>query len=184
MSFTPSDPSRPGVRTVHPEALAVAIRADRRRLHAVAFRLLGSDDDADDAVQEACLRAVRALDRFRGEASLSTWLHRIVSNVCLDMLRRRRTPPGVPDDLDRDPQPDVADGVAERGDLADAMVLLSPAERRTVVLADVFGLGHAEVAALLRVAPGTVASRLHRARRTLRDALVDTGRPGPTVDAA
>lgn len=155
----------------HSDALAAAISSHERQLHALAYRLLGDHDLADDAVQDACLRALRALTAFRGDASMTTWLYRITSNVCLDALRRAH--PVVSDALVEETSArlvpaDLAQKVAERADLGAALAALPPASRRALILTEAWGFDYAETAALLGVPKGTVASRVHRAKASLR----------------
>ena len=77
-------------------AFAEIVRRHRDRLWAVALRTTGDREEAADALQDALLSAFRAADRFRGDAAVTTWLHRIVVNACLDRIRRRQSRPTVP----------------------------------------------------------------------------------------
>lgn len=151
-------------------------RRYRDRLWAVAVRILGDRADAEDAVQEAFLSALRG-SGYRGEAEVGTWLHRIVVNKCTDRMRAaRRRPP-----LDRgerlperplegsDPSATVTDRLA----LAAAIALLAPEQRTAFVLVDVQCLPVGEAAAILEVPPGTVKSRCARARARLIRLLAD-----------
>lgn len=155
-------------------ALSSAIVANRPRLLALAVRMLGDHHAAEDAVQEASLRALQSVDRFRGDASIGTWLYRITANVCLDELRRRRrvviesSDDGAHDEM---AVSDFSEDAAARADLAGALAALPTAQREALVLTDVRGLNYAEASAVLRVPAGTVASRLHRAKETMRVAL-------------
>jgi RNA polymerase sigma-70 factor, ECF subfamily len=145
-------------------------RSDRRHRR-LAFRLLGDRDRMDDVLQEAYVRAFRALPSFRGDASLDTWLYRIVYNACIDDLRRRRPSDELPLE-DRDercgPAPAPPD---DRLDLAAALAALPVELRAVVLLVDAEGLSYAEAAEILGAPAGTVASRLNRARTLLRAAL-------------
>jgi RNA polymerase sigma-70 factor (ECF subfamily) len=148
----------------------LVVRSDlsHRRL---AFRLLGDRDRMDDVLQEAYVRAFRSLRSFRGDSSLETWLYRIVYNACIDDLRRRH------EDVSLEEWDAIGpDGSTEdRLDLAAALRSL-PAELRAVVLlVDAEGLSYAEVAEVLSLPPGTVASRLNRARASLQAALKGVG---------
>jgi RNA polymerase sigma-70 factor (ECF subfamily) len=139
------------------EAFAIVVRHYDPQLRALAYRLLGSRDPMDDALQEAYVNAFRALPRFRGQSQLGTWLHRIVFNACLDELGRLRRTEAVP--LEDAPEtlaagPDHADFLAGREQLEDGQ-----------------GFDYAAAAEVLGIPPGTVASRLNRARATLRRAL-------------
>lgn len=156
-----------------PDAFAELVRRHRDRLWAVALRTLGEPEEAADALQDALLSAFRRADTFRGGAAVTTWLHRIVVNACLDRLRRRRarrTEP-LPDDLDRetaDPgAPDVADHVAVSLDVRAALATLPPEQRAALVLVDLQGFPVADAAAVLDCPVGTVKSRCARARARL-----------------
>lgn len=147
------------------------------RLRGLAYKLLGGDAHAmDDALQEAYVRAFRSLDRFRGDADFGTWLYRIVYNACLDELRRGRRRP-VPVDVtvwDGASGRTGPEGAAAAADqVLRALAALPDDQRLTVVLVDGEGFDHIEAARLLGVAPGTVASRLSRARATMRRMLED-----------
>lgn len=164
------------------------VRANASRLLAVTRRMLGSEEDARDAVQEAFLSAFRALPRFQGDARLSTWLHRIAVNAALMRLRTRRRKPEVAiDDLmprfledghhAEPPQPwpgaDELIGREEtRRAVRDAIDRLPETHRTVLLLRDIEGIDTAEVAEMLGISPGAVKTRLHRARAALRE-LVD-----------
>ncbi|MDR7522522.1 MAG: sigma-70 family RNA polymerase sigma factor [Armatimonadota bacterium] len=157
-----------------------------RHVYAIAYRLTGNEADARDLAQEAFLRVWRALDRVAPGTRLEGWFYRIVSNLHIDLLRRRRgvlvhsldepmaTPSG---DLVRE-RPDASVDV-ERAVLEatldrrvqDALMSLAPDQRMVVVLSDIEGYAYEEIATMLGIPIGTVKSRLHRARRTLRERL-------------
>ena len=163
---------------VDDETFANVIRLYDRRLRGLAYRVLGDGDGMDDALQEAYVRAFRALPRFRGDARISTWLFRITYNACLDELARKRKLTYVPlDELveqaSAGPEPDHAIGA--RAELASAFGNLSKDERAVVFLVDVEGFDYSGAAEILGVPVGTVASRLNRARRALRLALRPVG---------
>lgn len=161
-----------------PEAFNALFTRHRDRLWAVALRTLGDPDQAADALQEAMISAVRKADRFRGDAQVTTWLHRIVVNACIDQARRARVRAADPlpensADLDRmsvlaDPGPtDPADQLAERGEVRAALATLPPEQRAALVLVDMEGYSVAEAAEILDCAPGTVKSRCARGRARL-----------------
>jgi len=146
----------------------------RDRMWAVALRTLRDPEEAADAVQEACISAFRAAGRFRAESAVTTWLHRIVVNACLDRIRRRQARPTVP------LPEEVTSGSAElavardamadrelRMDISAAMGTLQEDQRVAIVLVDVEGYPVAEAAKLLDVAEGTVKSRCARGRARL-----------------
>lgn len=157
-------------------------------LYSLALRMLGSPDAAEDAAQEAFIRAYRRLDTFRG-GNFRSWLFTIVANIARDELRRRARRPQLsldrarddPDRADLDPaDPDpLPDARAEQGDLRrvlDAALLQLPDEwRELVVLVDVHGLAYDEAAVTTGLPVGTVKSRLSRARGRLRDILRASG---------
>jgi RNA polymerase sigma-70 factor, ECF subfamily len=143
-------------------------------LRALAFRMLGDRDRMDDALQEAYTRAFRGLVRFRGDSTHATWLYRIVYNVCVEELRRSRRLRLVEleeADEPADPAAEVAETVAARAGLAGALARLTPEDRAAVLLVDAQGFDYRSAAGIVGVPEGTIASRLNRARATLRRAL-------------
>jgi RNA polymerase sigma-70 factor (ECF subfamily) len=156
------------------EAFAAVVRLYERRLRGMAFRVLGDRDRMDDALQEAYVRAFRALPRFRGDARVGTWLFRITYNACLDELAKTRKTAHVPlDELveQASDDPELESSLDARRELAAAFRDLSSDERAAVFLVDVEGFDYAAASKVLHVPVGTVASRLNRARKTLRTAL-------------
>jgi RNA polymerase sigma-70 factor, ECF subfamily len=152
------------------ESFLSLIRRHDTQHRRLAYRLLGDRDRMDDVLQDAYAKAFRALPRFRGRASLSTWLYRIVYNACLDELRRSGSRKEVSLDEWRE-RGARNESVEERVDLEAALARL-PAELRAVVLlVDAEELSYDEAAEILGIPPGTVASRLSRAREALRGAL-------------
>jgi RNA polymerase sigma-70 factor (ECF subfamily) len=154
----------------------------------------------DDVLQDVYVKAYLALSRFRGEASIGSWLYRITYNACMDQLRRDASRPRAVmsyEDFEQAGSPalsgreassqegvtrtgtgtgrgdyeDVGDTVARRQDLAAALATLSAESRGAVLLVDAEGYSYADAAEILGVKEGTVASRLHQARRTLRRTL-------------
>lgn len=142
--------------------------------HALATQLLGNVDDAADAVHDAfttVLERPTAYDARKGP--LRPWFMRVVRNRCLDMLRRRRYD-AVPIDAISDPGsgPEESLGKAQRSELVRKALAEIPGDKREIlVLRDYLDMSYAEVATVLKVAPGTVMSRLHRARLALREAV-------------
>lgn len=135
----------------------------------------------DDALQDAYIKAYRSLGTFRGDASFATWLHHIVRNTCLDHLRREQRRREVPLELivsNPDPVSGPDDQAVERSAVGAALAGLPPDQRAVVLLVDGEGLGYEQAAALLHTNAGTVASRLSRARTTLRAALGADPREG------
>jgi RNA polymerase sigma-70 factor (ECF subfamily) len=161
-------------------AFGVLVARHRDRAWAVALRTLGDPSDAADAVQDAFVKAYRTAGSFRGDAQFSTWLHRIVVNCCLDLLRRSRVRPTVPLDETSAAVADPSDPMArtELGhDVVAALRQVSADQRAAIVLVDVEGYSVEEAAALLGVPAGTVKSRCHRGRVQLA-VLLGYLRPG------
>ncbi|KJS82612.1 MAG: hypothetical protein JM58_14760 [Peptococcaceae bacterium BICA1-8] len=161
-----------------------------RRVYSIAFRFMGNQEDASDLAQEAFLKAYQAIKNFRQEASFSTWICRIVSNVCRDQLRKaKRT---IQSSLDeevwleegtvtkqfKDNSP-TAEQVYERKELKEYLQglidNLNPEYRMVVVLRDIQGYSYEEIAEMLDCSLGTVKSRLNRARKALREQINSDG---------
>ena len=160
------------------EAFAELVRRHAPRLWGVALGVLGDREEAADAVQDAFVSAYRAAGSFRGDAAVTTWLHRIVVNASLDRLRRARARPTVPLDPGGDGGgPGPAERLAAPGDAHAAVELevdvraalaeLPEHQRAALVLVDLQDLPVAEAAAVLGVAVGTVKSRCARGRAAL-----------------
>ena len=155
-----------------PRAFAELVRRHRDRLWAVALRTVGDREEAADAVQDALLSAYRGAARFRGDSAVTTWLHRIVVNACLDRIRRRQAHPTVPlpDGSHSTDRPSGAEPAAPAPDHDTALVVREalaalPAEQRAaIVLVDVQGYPVVEAAEILGVAEGTIKSRCARGR--------------------
>jgi RNA polymerase sigma-70 factor, ECF subfamily len=150
-------------------------RTHGRFLYNVAYRLTGNDDDAYDLVQEALLRVRKGLETYQ-PGSMEAWLSRIVTNVFLDEVRRRRRRPveALPEDPERllPSSPGADEATDSLSDDVQAALRRLPEDFRTaVVLCDVVGLSYEEIADALSVPVGTVRSRIHRGRRLLRTAL-------------
>ena len=155
-------------------AFVAALLRHDDRLRRVAYRLLmGDRHRMDDALQEAYLRAFRSLTGYRQEADFGNWLYRVVYNACIDELRRGKSRPR-PIDVneaawDRESSATPLDARVATADLTRrALAALPDDQRATIVLVDGEGLDHATAARILGVAPGTVASRLSRARHSMR----------------
>lgn len=150
----------------------------QHRVFGVALRMLGNAAEAQDAAQEAFLRAHRGLAGFRGDAKLSTWLYAITSRLCLNRLasgERRLVRHGEETLLRLADEGRRPDAVLERSELEAALhraIAELPEERRiVVVLRDLEGLSYEEIAKVLDLELGTVRSRLHRGRADLKDKL-------------
>ncbi len=183
-----------------PDAFAELFARHRDRLWAVALRTTGDREDAADALQDALISAYRRADSFRGESAVTTWLHRIVVNACLDRLRRRkvRAAEPLPEDLEghasrgsllgtRDPHASESDPEAralagERRDRVLAALDTLPADQKAaLVLVDLEGYPVQEAAEILEVPVGTVKSRCSRGRARLAVLLSDLAPPPGTA---
>ncbi|MBA2955055.1 RNA polymerase sigma factor SigM [Nocardioides sp. MAH-18] len=176
------------------DAFGVLFTRHRDRMWAVALRTMGNHEDAADGLQDGMIAAYRRASSYRGDAAVTTWLHRVVVNACLDRLRAgkvRRADP-LPDDLDErsgrgslvaaDPSgtPDPADVAVRherRGVVLDALATLPPEQRAALVLVDMEGYPVAEAAVMLDCPVGTVKSRCSRGRARLAELLA------PLLDA-
>jgi RNA polymerase sigma-70 factor (ECF subfamily) len=172
-----------------PQAFDELFRRHRDRLWGLALRTLGERELAADALQEAMVSAVRRAGSYRGDAAVTTWLHRIVINACIDQVRRARSHAAdpFPDDIDRAPalrsvphEPDLADRFAERSSVQEALAVLPPEQRAALVLVDMEGYSVAEAARLLDCAEGTVKSRCARGRARLAPLLRAVWNPDPS----
>ena len=198
-------------RTVAPTGLEGQLEEYRSELIGYCYRMLGSPFEAEDAVQETMLRAWRGFERFEGRAAVKSWLYRIATNVCLDMLegRNRRPRPmdlgpaqapivenahWLPEVSWLEPIPDSV--LAEAGDPADLAVTresirlafvaalqhLPPRQRAVLILCEVLRWKAKEVADLLDTSVASVNSALQRARETLQSSGVSANDPVPPMD--
>jgi RNA polymerase sigma-70 factor (ECF subfamily) len=144
-----------------PDAFGEIFRRHKDRMWAVALRTCGDRELASDCLQDAFIAAFRRADSFRGEAAVTTWLHRIVVNACLDRLRRRKPTSQLP-------EYELADRHDEHAstevaiDIRNALAQLPEGQRMALVLVDMQGMSVAEAAAILEVAEGTIKSRCAR----------------------
>ena len=192
MSALPTTDLLTAARAGDENAFAALVEPHRRDLHAHCYRMLGSLQDAEDALQDALLRAWRGLGRFEGRASLRTWLHRIATNACLDLAKRRpaRVLPidyGPPADPHDGPGPPLTESVwvepypdehlayeqRESVELAFVAALqhLPASQRAVLILREVLGFSAREVADTLETSVPSVNSALQRARKAVDERL-------------
>jgi RNA polymerase sigma-70 factor (ECF subfamily) len=155
-------------------AFTELVRRHEGRVFAVAMRMLGREEDALDATQDAFLTVYRKSGQFRGESAFTTWLHRITVNACYDILRKKARQPLLravgDDEREVEPGPPVEDHAAEVAggiDVERALQLVPEDFRAVLILADVHDLAYDEIATILEIPTGTVKSRLHRGRAAL-----------------
>ena len=173
------------------EAFEALIHLYEKRVFALTLRMCGNREDAAEAAQEAFLAAWQGLAFFRGDSSFSTWLYRLASNACVDLLRREsrhRTAAGLSlgdEELNLDvpdPAPSPQDA-AERQELREeierGLSALSPEHREVLILREIHQLRYDEIADSLSLDVGTVKSRISRARKQLRNFLLKSGNFSP-----
>lgn len=155
------------------EAFDALATSAYHRLFAIALRILRDRYAAEDAVQDALVKAWRQLRGLRDSGAFDAWLHRLLVNACRDQARRsRRRPLEVPTlSLDREEPRDDLARLADRDELEHAFLALSVEHRTVLVLTHYVGLPAPEVGRMLGIPPGTVASRLHYGARAMRAAL-------------
>lgn len=193
MARSPSTP-RPDLSEDELTTYESLVERYGRHVYNIAYRLSGRDADAKDLAQEAFIRVFRAFRRIDPEAHLESWLYRIVTNLYIDSLRRRpkvriesldapvttvkggEVPREVTDPVPG-PEATVLDAQLD-AEVQQALLGLSPDLRMVVVLSDVEGYSYEEIGAMLTIPVGTVKSRLHRARKALRDTLSARINPG------
>ncbi len=144
------------------------------RVYAICLRMVADQARARALTQDAFVRAWQTLASFRGESAFASWLYRVAVNVVLGDLRarRRRTARLLPtDDLARYDRPDASSAPGAALDLEQAIAALPPQARSVLVLHEVEGYRHEEIAEMMGIAPGTSKAHLHRARRLLKQAL-------------
>ena len=173
------------------EALGELVRLYEKKVYALTLRMCKNPDDAAEAAQEAFLAAWQGLKFFRGEASFSTWLYRLASNACVDLLRKEQRHRAVsgPSLNDEDTYMDIADDAATPQELAERSELreqieeglqsLSPEHREVLILRELHQLSYDEIAQTLDLDTGTVKSRISRGRKALRNFLLQSGNFSP-----
>lgn len=168
------------------ESFELLISSYDKRAYNIAYRIMGNEEDAKDMAQEALLRVFRSLKDFKGQAAFSTWLYRIVTNVCLDELRRRKNEKYVSIDStiytdsgemhmelcsDKETPESVYEVVEQRELIKNAIRELNEDYRSVIVLRDIQGFSYGEISEILNCSLGTVKSRISRGRTMLRNKL-------------
>ena len=173
------------VLDVDPNRFGELIRAYEKIVYSLALRMLGSPKDAMDAAQESFFRAYRALRSFRGEGRFSVWLYRLTSNVCLDMLGKQGRSQEISLTLEEETVLDIPDErfcpqtELEKKELRQSvrrgLLGLEPDFRQVLLLRELGGLSYEEIARATGLEPGTVKSRIFRARKKLAAILMRDG---------
>lgn len=155
-------------------AFEALYRAEVGRVYAVCKRMSGDPTKAEILTQDAFVQAWKSLAQFRGDSAFSSWLFRIAVNIVRMSQRsdaRRRSHIVADDALDEWPPPLERPRNDDAIDLEDAIAALSPQARSVLVLHEIEGFSHDEIAGMLEIAPGTSKAHLHRARKLLRERL-------------
>src|SRR5512146_1455110 len=164
-----------------------------RPIYALAYRVIGREDEARDVCQEAFLRAFRALPGFKGQAKFSSWLYRITLNLCRDWIRRQRLAPvsQMPEDMDiselaaaQGPVESIEDMVARRelsSVVEEAMALLPDEQRTAIILKEYHGMTFQEIADMQGCPLSTVKTRLYQGLTVLRRHLEKNGQLRPQL---
>lgn len=168
------------------ESFELLISSYDKRAYNIAYRIMRNEEDAKDMAQEALFRVFRSIKDFKGQSAFSTWLYRIVTNICLDELRRRKNEKYVPIDStiqtdsgelhmelcsDKETPERAFERDEQRELIKNAIDGLSEEYRSVIVLRDIQGFSYDEISVILDCSLGTVKSRINRARTILRDRL-------------
>ena len=168
-------------------AFEALVKLYEKRVYALTLRMCKHPEDAAEAAQEAFLSAWQGLPFFRGEASFSTWLYRLASNACVDLLRRegRHKNAAGPSFNDEEAGVDVADHAPQpqealerkelKAQIEAGLQSLTPDHRQVLILREMHQLSYDEISTVLELDVGTVKSRINRARKQLRNFLVKSG---------
>jgi len=168
------------------ESFELLISSYDKRAYNIAYRIMGNEEDAKDMAQEALFRIFRSIKDFKGQSAFSTWSYRIVTNVCLDELRRRKNEKYVPIEStiqtdsgeayielcsDKETPESVFERTEQRELIKSAIDGLSEEYRSVIVLRDIQGFSYEEISTILDCSMGTVKSRINRARTMLKGRL-------------
>ena len=162
-------------------AFGELVRQYQKRVFALAVRMCPTPELAEEAAQEAFLAAWQGLPFFRGDSAFATWLYRLTSNACVDLLRKenRHQGPSLDDETVSaevpDPTPTPEKAVEQQEEIERGLSALSPEHREVLILREIQQLSYDEIADVLSLDLGTVKSRINRGRRQLREFLLKQG---------
>jgi RNA polymerase sigma-70 factor (ECF subfamily) len=172
-------------RSGNPKGLKTLYEMHREKVYRLSWRMLGTPQDAEDAVQEVFLKAFRTASQWRGDSAFSTWLYRMTSNHCLDILRRKKVVHFASLDAEdsegrkyepADPKDRTGRGGRELSPLvARSLRILPPGQRACLLMREMEELSYEEIAQALKMNLGTVKSNIHRAKSTLKAGLEKAG---------
>ena len=169
------------------ESIEKLVRLYEKRVFSLTSRMCRNSADAEEAAQEAFLAAWQALPAFRGDASFATWLYRLVSNACVDILRREGRHQAMagpslddeessPEPPDKSPSPHALAERAElRRQIEAGLAALPPEYRQVLILREIHQCTYDEIAQICSIDLGTVKSRINRGRKRLRKILLESG---------
>ncbi|TCO80012.1 RNA polymerase sigma factor [Marinisporobacter balticus] len=168
------------------ESFEFLIKEHQKLAFNIAYRILGNIEDAKDATQDAFIKTYKSLYKFKGESNFSTWLYKIVTNTCLDLLRKRK----VQNTYSYDGQVETQDGkivrelhdekhspeiIVQRREckknIQDAIRCLSENHKTVIVLRDIQGFSYEDISKMLGCSEGTIKSRISRARQALKEVI-------------
>jgi RNA polymerase sigma-70 factor (ECF subfamily) len=168
------------------DAFEELISGYEKKAYNIAYRIMGNEEDAKDMAQEAFIKIYKSIQNFREESSFSTWLYRIVTNVCLDELRKRKKANLVPLEMnietdkgsaiielsaEKETPEDICERVEKKELIQNAISSLAEDYKTVIILRDIQGFGYEEIATMLNCSLGTIKSRINRARNLLKDKL-------------
>lgn len=175
------------------DAFEELVARNETKVYAIAYRFMGNADDASDLAQDAFLKAFKSIKSFRKEASFSTWMAKIVSNVCRDELRKiKRRPTSYLDEevfleegtvskqiKDTNPTPEQ---IIEKKEMSlflqNLLSQMNPEYRMVIILRDIQGYSYGEIAEITETSIGTVKSRINRARKALKEKIINLRKEG------
>ncbi len=170
------------------ESFEILIKSYQTLAYNIAFRMLGNIEDANDATQDALVKVFKSIQSFQGQSSFSTWLYRIVTNTCLDELRKRKrqkvysyhNPVEMEDGgMERDvvdPNSNTEEILEKREEIKniqDAIQALPEQHRTMIILRDIKGLSYEQISEILDCPNGTIKSRISRARMALKEIIIN-----------
>ena len=166
------------------KSFEILIANYKKRAFNIAYRMLGNLEDANDVTQESFLKIYRSIDKFKGKSSFSTWLYSIVSNTCIDFIRknRKKTTISIDTNYDEDgyeieiaDEKNTTESLFEKKEIIrsihDAINRLNHDQKIVIILRDIQGFSYFEISKILNISEGTVKSRISRGRKNLKNLL-------------
>lgn len=172
----------------HVESFEILIKSYEKRAFNIAYRMLGNMEDANDATQEAFIKVFKNMSKFKGDSSFSTWLYRIVTNTCLDIIRKNKNKKVVSYDNtkktddgeikiefedEKNNTEEIIEKKLENEFIHECINSLGKDHRAVIVLRDINGFTYKEMTKVLKCSEGTIKSRINRARKSLKNIIED-----------